>query len=248
MPELDKSAQKLSQKWIFSVVVLIILAFWYSKTANLLPNLPKTSVSNQALLDKAQKAGYKIAWDGNPKDTTGRSIVAEGKRSQELFPDNFYWTIERNAKLKLTGYPVGMGVFKEWVKIPDSNDYYIVLNNPLSKSADTTELGARIIITSSGPGAAKPTNLTVENLDYGFKNKNVAFSQSYGQFAGIDKSTLDKIIKPGDVITIYTIPLNEEQAKVNKTLMLTDNRGIPYALTVAIRRFGGLVELKKELE
>jgi len=55
------------------------------------------------------------------------------KKKPGIISDNFYWTIEENAKLKLTGYPVGMGVFKEWVKIPDSNDYYIVLNNPSFK-------------------------------------------------------------------------------------------------------------------
>ncbi|OGH05255.1 MAG: hypothetical protein A2W22_01385 [Candidatus Levybacteria bacterium RBG_16_35_11] len=237
--------------WVIGLVVLAILVYQYSRTGSLFPK-PQGQLVSQSLSEKASKAGYKIAYSSISNDTTGRGIIAEGKRSEELFPENFWWKVETNSTLNLTDFPTGFGVFKEWKQIDGSNDFYIILSNPISKSTEDKKLEARISTSTAKIGTysatIKPTLLLVDNLDYGYKNKQVNPSSQFNPLVSIDKKTLDKIIKPGDIIQVFTIPLNEKDAKASKRLILTDENHTPYAFSIVVRRFGGLEELKKELK
>ena len=250
MPINSKSSKKRIF-WVIGLVILAFLVYRYSQSASLFPKIP-SQITQQSLSEKASKAGYKIAYNGDSKDTTGRSILAEGKRSEELFPEKFWWAAEINNELKLINFPSGFGVFKEWKQIPGSSDLYIVLNNPDSKSVEDKTLDARISTSttevSTYSGKINPTLLLVDDLDYGFKNKKVNSTEEFGKFGKIDRTILDKIIKPGDIIQVFTIPLNEKDVKANKSLFLTDEKKFPYLFSVTVRRFGGLEELKKELK
>lgn len=248
----NKSPNLLKPILALIVLVLIIFGFVYFYTGPGIEKIiPTQLTANNSLKEKAKSAGWKIAWVGDKNDTSGRTILAEGQRSEELLPDNFYWTLENNKELKLTGLAQGMGVFEKWEKIPNSKDYYMILKNPHSKLVATNKLTARIIIDdikiSTKTAVVRPTVLAVENLDYGFKNKTVAFAKDYARFADISDNVLNKIIKPGDVVVIYPIFLNQEQMKAQKQLNLIDEKKIPYALTVFVRRFGGKETTLSEL-
>jgi hypothetical protein len=203
------------------------------------------SVINAQLSEKAKKAGWEIAWQGDTKDTTGRTIMAKGKRSEELLEDKFYWTRVDNVELKLVGFSQGMGTFDRWEKINNSKDQYLILKNPLTKSSwkEDEQLGVRVIFENSKTGTEstdfKITQVVIENLDYGFKNKTASSSLLYGYFKDLDQQTIDKLIKPGDIVAVYPVFLDIETAKREKSLMQLDKNKTPIAQTVLIRRFGG---------
>jgi hypothetical protein len=194
-------------------------------------------VSSQ-LQVRAQKAGYKLVYQGDSVDLVGRTVLADGKRSEELFPEKFGWQSQINRGLNLSDYSMGFGIFKEFKQIAGSKDVYIYLTNPSSKSTETSTLIGRI---------NEKTVLNVQELNYGFRNRGVSPISQFDLFNKIAKDKLKKILKPGDVVEIYTIPLTRDEAKSKKRLIMVDSVGNPYAFSIAIRRFGGIDQVGLEL-
>jgi hypothetical protein len=235
----------LSQKWKLSIIILVILAIlvlWYLSTAKLMPNFLKP-IGDKNITSTTKIKSYEIAWQGNKNDKSGRTVLAKGQRSEELLEDKFYWSVVTNKELKLIGYSHGIGVFKKWEGISGSKDRYLTLSNPDAKTEKTKELHIRVIfepkITNSRALTYNTTQLSVENLDYGFTTKSVASSVPIDYFNKLVQKQIDILFKPGDIIAVYPVFLDIETAKKEKSLMQKDENGYPIAQTVLIRRFGG---------
>lgn len=234
----------------FSLFVLVLNYYFNFLSFDFLPHqtrVKKTTISIQR--EKAKLAGYEVIWEGDPNDFTGRTILTSKAHSDGDWVDKFGWT---NASFGTTATDIyrGMGTFSRWEKLSKSNDFYAVLFDPNLKK----EFKARILVDKSllsatvglqTPNGANLTRLIVENLDYGPNNKSIKFSEKIGNFYELKKETLNKIIKKGDVVTVYTIPvsLNPKAGP----FIRRDENNIPAIISFMIRRFGGKEQLEKEL-
>ena len=191
---------------------------------------------NPVLEAKAEKAGYYIIWQGDSNDTTGRTILASKERIKDRgFPDQFGYLNYQTAAI---------GLFKSFEKIPSGNDYYMTLENPINQQQ------IKIRISTSVPtldGSAP--EFAIDNLDT-VRSTNSGFFEKLFDFSGLDKDLekIQKIIKQGDVIyaglhTVLIVDKGEiKDAKISK-----DENGIIYADGIVLRRFGGSIQIAKEL-
>ena len=231
---------------IFFILILFVLnyfrvlslSFIYSK----LSILPQRELTVD---EKAQKAGFKIAWKGQTEDGSGRAILGSKERNSYGFIDKFGWQ-ERIIYKKFTAPRVLMGLFEEWEKILGSNDYYMTLINP----ENNVKYKVRILIDKTYLSSAVGTkdlnggNITalwVEDLslkDSPDSEKNIV---RLGFFRNFSTDFLAKKIKKGDVIKAWSIPLSESEIKakdnVNTNTIRKDNNGYPVINSVLIRRF-----------
>lgn len=240
-------ARKKSMRRILGIALVVILIVVGAVLANnFLNNKPLQIFEDNSVEGKAKKAGYDISWIGDKNDKTGRTMLAKGRRSEELLEDKFLWTMEIDEVHKLQAPILGIGIFDHWESVIDSDDKYIVLTNPLSKFS----IKARIVFeeqeASSKAGFFKATQLVLENLDYGYKNQKASYSFSIGKFSD-GNLNLDKILKKGDVVSAYTIFLDEETRKTKKQMIIFDDQKIPVIGVLMIRRFGGIEQLNKEI-
>ncbi|PIZ99831.1 MAG: hypothetical protein COX78_01410, partial [Candidatus Levybacteria bacterium CG_4_10_14_0_2_um_filter_35_8] len=153
------------------LIITLLLIVWVifqpeSKTSEKTADNTKKMVSVE---EAVEKAGYKIYWNGNKNDNTGRNIIADDTRKtstthydsvglgyQEAYPDNIM---------------MALGVFKGWEKIENSTDIYILLENPTTKNIFkgriTFENSFLNLITSGNSKQNTPTLFLVEDLNYG---------------------------------------------------------------------------------
>lgn len=219
-------------------VVLILITLNYFRIISLPSFYSKLSVLPQKELsveDRAEKAGYKIIWKGSTEDGSGRAILASKERNYNGWIDKFGWntlTIDNNKYEKYRA----VGVFDKFEKINNSRDFYIIFRDPLLKN----ELRSRILINSKILELNQDitTRLSVENLDYKLKTTNY-----YKEIKDISMTidALSRLIKSGDVVTVYSfIMIPEKNDKIKNAKIYFDEKGIPIAQDLMIRRFDGL--------
>jgi len=244
---------------LFVVIILGVLDSL--KIINLFPNknnslnlsgqTPKEKIVNPVLASEAKKAGYSIVWGGNIADTTGRTVLASSQRTYENYKDVFGWSQADFGGHSDFGR--GVGIFKEWQAISGSKDFYVVLENPLTQQ----EFTARILVEKSDLSSpfedkqlmgGNRTRLEVENLNITDPKSSKMF-QRIGFFYNLDIKIINEIIKPGDVVAVYTIPLSSSEIKSSSdTFIKMDKNSVPAIVSLTIRRFGGKSEIDKELK
>jgi len=234
---------------------IISLSFLHS-TLSVLPQKEQianknTSTKNQGVLiaeEKAKKAGYSVAWAGDTEDGSGRAILASEERKYEELYDSFGWTYMNKYNLEKPDLFRGIFTFRKWEKIANSNDYYAIMINPI----DSNEYKARILVDKSYLSSAiysqlnefdnlggNRTRLEIENLNYGNLNLKIKNIERIGFFFELKEEEITKIIKPGDIVTVFMIPVSETEAKQNKYQIRRDKNNNPVIISFIVRRFNG---------
>jgi hypothetical protein len=227
---------------------------------NILDKEKYLSTVSPALQEKAQAVGYTIIYQGDPNDTTGRSVIAEDRQTDGEF----------DPLREDTGFGESMmginGVFKAWVVKPSDpqqqNEIYALLENPLTQKSYLVDISLRVFDPSY---KAQPTYFLVDNLDKGYKDiavvgnepasitaflsdnpndpnkyKDPASFPTFNDLLNKDEINLDSIAKPGDYITTITQgSLGKGNAK--------DENGVAKINDFIVRRFGGTAEWNQEV-
>lgn len=226
----------------FVFVFLVLLTLNYFKIISLSSFYAKLSILPQEKLsveEKAEKAGYKIIWKGSVEDDTGRAVLTSNARLCDSWADEFGW-----GKIDLFGITDNyraMGTFNNWENISNSNDYYVLLTNPLNKDV----IKARILIDKSSLSSAvnsksfeggNRTRLEIEDLNNNCRGNSI-FSKRAKFFYEITEKERNNIIKKGDVIRIYAITLTESESAKSGKITRLDSNNIPVIFNMMIRRF-----------
>ncbi|PIY94489.1 MAG: hypothetical protein COY68_02930 [Candidatus Levybacteria bacterium CG_4_10_14_0_8_um_filter_35_23] len=227
------------------LIITLLLIVWVifqpeSKTSEKTADNTKKMVSVE---EAVEKAGYKVSWNGNKNDTTGRSIIADNSRdSTTTFQDSVAMAnLEQNPQ----NIVFGLGVFKGWETIANSKDVYILLENPQTKKS----YKGRITFDDSAFNFVDNRNVKtlflVEDMNYGPTTKTGFDASGYYflVFETNPKEDSQKAIKTGDVIGFRG--LLEDTAK---QIVKKDSSGVSVIHKVYLRRFGGSSELIKELK
>jgi hypothetical protein len=196
------------------------------------------SAISQPLQDKAKKAGYQIVWQGSSTDTTGRSVLLSKERVKtEQFPSDQFGYLNDHTSF--------IGLVKEFEKIEKSNDYYLVINDPVIGWDIKTRLTAKKV----APGN-NTTKFAIDNLSNAISSNsaNSCFENLF-DYTGTtpNREKIQKIIKPGDVVHVFfKAVLKFENGIVKDTLITKDENGVGYADFVILRRFNGKDQIYKE--
>lgn len=228
----------------------IYIGLYYSgniaSLKNLIKNNKPVTLNNISpiLQEKAKKAGYEIIWQGDPNDTTGRTIMASGKRmDKDYYTDQFGWQKKRIGE-KQTKKDIyrGQGVFERFEAIPGSKDLYIVLS-----TFGEDEIKARIVMQKpnfdkSGKPVSEnfnmPTKLMLDNLEYGPGNKSIQQFNRINYIYKINEKEKGEIFKKGDMIVLLLHPIINFNNKAYIGIEYDDNK-IPVVEDLTVRRFSG---------
>ncbi len=212
--------------FIFNYFRIISLSSFYSRFSM----LPQRELSVE---EKAKKAGYEVTWKGSTEDGSGRAIFASKERNYNGWVDKFGWSSVKIDDEFYDEYKA-VGVFKGVEKINNSNDLYVIFEDPEAKN----KLRARISNSENLDLNGKMTRLNIENLNY------LSKKEGYYQLINNNETMEEKInqfIKPGDIITIYSMIMISEDK--SSTKIYHDENKIPIVQDLIFRRFGGLVSL-----
>lgn len=197
--------------------------------------LAKSKRINPVLEAKAEKAGYYIIWQGDPKDMTGRTILASKQRG----PTENFNLPEDNLRI--------MGIFKSIEKILNSSDVYFILENPI----DNTKTKVRLVAKTK-QDQTQYTAFEIINLSLIPDEKNNLGFEPFFEYSGQNEDfvKIGKIIKTGDVIDIFLNGYKEgdNYGRAIKTIVKRDGENNYIANTVDIRRFEGKAQVNKELK
>ncbi len=207
----------------------IYIGLYYSgniaSPKNLIKNNKPVTVNNISpiLQEKARKAGYEIIWQGDPNDTTGRTIMASEKRiGKDGFKDKFGWQefeVGKNRDIKINLR--GQGVFKKWEKIQDSKDLYAIYYTPEDLNKEE-----KIRVALAGVSL---TSFFQDNLNYGSKNNKI---EQYKKLAKVTED--NKLIKAGDIIVFFALPKFENKIITGVNF---DKSGVQVIEKLIIRKF-----------
>ena len=236
------SAKKLLYLAFFIVVLILggevvyYLRIKETRETKVTPTpVSSEQISPFSLAARAEAAGYRIIFQGNSHDTTGRTVLHEG-RGERSDGAGAFPAVYKGAQdiWRL------IGVFKGWEEIANSKDRYIKLYDPLE---DRDLPLARVAFEESGlfKGRFYATSLAVANLDYGPENPAISPADKLGSVMDWEIKDLDRIFKPGDVILVTLVFGTEGEG------ILRDNEGKPLVGWLVIRRFGGKAQVEKEL-
>ncbi len=256
------------QKTAITVVITILLIVTSVFVVNffsgkVFKNTQKT-LEQMTVEERAEKAGYKIAYNGDSSDKTGRAILADGVRNKISLADSFGWKNVYYPEIKKEERAYFTGLFKGITTLDKSKDLYLTLEAP-DESTDLKNYefnSKNAIVTTIRVLAGDPefssisadlntegkgnTLLAVENLDVGKKTGGKEI-EGIVDFEKISKPNLEKLFKKGDVITVYLLKYPESLTFKNRTIVIYDKNHIPLASIVSIRRFGGMEQIYKEV-
>lgn len=213
------------------------------------------STVSPKLQERARKAGYRLVWQGDPKDEVGRTVLFGTERSvnNHYYDIGFGWWFSPEINT-IEGAPAVSirGIFRGWIKPPgidrNQQDTYMLIFHPVLKKEFLIRLG-------DSKKYKSPPTLVIDNLNFGgdsvspeaygtihsFLTPKSQYGYDKGPVLTIDMVTqLDKIIQPGDVIEPFG-----RGGKSN--LPFRDDYGVFIADLVYLRRFGGIEQMKKEL-
>lgn len=117
------------------------------------------STVSPTVQEKAQKAGYKLIYQGDPEDTVGRSVVAADRELDKTAEDLGFGQNQTRVH----------GIFKSWVPNPKDPEQkervYALFTDPITGAEWTTSL----LLFAPHPNdfENQPTRFGVNNLDYG---------------------------------------------------------------------------------
>lgn len=119
------------------------------------------STVSPALQEKANQAGYKLIYQGDPNDTTGRTVITKGRQIVGAFEDRGFGVLGQYAK----------GIFKAWVPDPDDpqqqNKIYALMEDPVTKKQFIAAVDLYQYAPNKNTGPELPTYFGVDNLSYG---------------------------------------------------------------------------------
>ncbi len=237
---------------IFIFIILLVLNYfnainifsYFKKNQELLSFQKQTIKSSELVYPKAQKAGYKIYFEivskENPRDESGRYILASSKRIVNGWIDKFGW-----QEAVVSAIPTrGTGAFVGWESIDDSKDRYIVFRDVINSE----EFKARVIYENpiSYKGIEDKTLLNVDNLEYGPLNNSIEPIEKIDYISEISDFNLDKIINKDDIITVFVPRFKNNNG--SESANIQDENNVLIAQSVEIRRFGGLKSISSELK
>lgn len=233
---------------VFLIIILLLIGFSiFQARSDKQDEVAKDTKVTVFAEEAARKAGYKIYWNGNKNDHTGRNIIADDSRKTST---THYDSVGLNYPEQ---YPenimMALGVFKGWEAIEKSTDVYLLLENPISKNIfkGRVTFEPSTLNSLSGPSGQKniTTVLMVEDLNYGPANeKDWTYDYVSMPFETNDLTIFEKAIKAGDVVAVRTILENEPGYQIVRK----DDKEVPVVSKVVIRRFGGAMQLIKELK
>ncbi|MCL4354031.1 hypothetical protein M1349_00995 [Patescibacteria group bacterium] len=233
---------------VFFILILVILNYTsVINLSDLLSLIQKNAVNKlpqkvSIIEKKAKAAGYSIIWQGDKSDISGRTVLVSQERKFNGYSDSFGWTNSTSySDPNKQDFYKAMGVFQGWESIAKSKDKYIILINPNNKE----EIKARIMIEKNPEGMI--TGLFVDNLNNNSKQPNNS-SEKIDSFSNISSNTLNKLIKIGDVVIAYMLPLSIEKEVKTNFQAKRDINLKPITLSIVIRRFGGKAEIKNEIQ
>lgn len=185
---------------------------------------------------KAEKAGYKIIWQGNENDTTGSTILASKERVKDIgFQDQFGY---------LNHQTVAIGEFKNLEKIAYNKDYYLTLNDPIKHE----EIKLRISPEVYAPDASSVI-FVVDNLNKAKATGSFSIEKLF-DFSGSENNLkkIKTIINQGDIIYAgLHITLIGDKTGITREDIKKDKNGYIYIDSITLRRFGGKKQVDKEL-
>jgi len=210
-----------------------------SNNINTTSTIKNTNTKSNGVLiaeEKAEKAGFSVAWAGDTEDGSGRTILVSRDRVQDIgFPDEFGYFTHKTAV---------MGILKSFEKIPSSNDLYIILENPINKEQ------IKIRISTEGRFLDEvAAQFLVDNLQLITSDDASSVEKLFDYFGSEDGlQKIKKIVKPGDVIYagLYAV-LKADKGEIKDVDIARDRNGAIYAEAIVLRRFGGKEQIDKEL-
>ena len=249
LPKINK------KKAVLSFVVFLLLGFFL-----LVLVLYLRGGVSPLMAAKAFKSGYRLVYQGNYFDTVGRTVLADKSRYTVEFFDDLggggpnidvlpWWANDKGLDDRI----YGVGVFKQWEDVPESDDKYIVLNGPKGGG----ELKLRFIVKQGGERfASYQSTFCVEDLSLNYndfvKMKFQPVNVPLGYFNDFSEEERDRSLKAGDVVGFI---LNFSGKMIRSTPIraeiLEDNQGVPVISSLVLRRFGGESKLnleKKEIK
>jgi hypothetical protein len=218
------------------------------------------STVSPALQEQAKALGYTIIYQGDPNDTTGRSVLTEKRQSDGNITSGGYYDEDRG--FGENGIGLIKGVFIAWVPNPSDpqqlNDVYALLENPLTKQDYLIDI--KLGASDRKTFDANCTCFDVDDLNNGYQDilnlykktnnlamtimfddakthPNTAMKGIYDDFSFNDLLVkkginLDDIAKPGD----YIWAINQ----ANTGAVVSKNKDNIQKINVFIvRRFGG---------
>lgn len=211
---------------------------------------------NPVLQEKAKQAGYELIYQGDPNDTTGRTVVA---KDRQLIDEDLGFGLDGD------GFNI-RGIFKYWV--PDPNDpnqqkqIYAVLENPITNEEYTIAVK---LFPDTG-GDERTTWFAVDDLNIGINEVNRRAQEQGGYKDGTfllpdtdapagtphkkvtDFPTLNDLVrKQGLDITELIAPGDYVAAILQTAGTTVDPNGVRKVLLLTVRRFGGIAEWEKEV-
>ncbi|TXH01191.1 MAG: hypothetical protein E6P95_02200 [Candidatus Moraniibacteriota bacterium] len=208
------------------------------------------------LQERANNAGYGLIWQGDPNDTSGRTVLFDTKRSvsNKYYDVGFGWWYDPKVQtIEEAGDASFTGVFKGWMRPSEAArtdpSLYLLLNNPV---------GGEDFAVRVNDGGKKVLRWEVDNLDIGgdsvpreaYTYLDTPFSrggyvpQGESSLRIDNVSLLDTIVRPGDVIKTIG-GFNPDSEKVFGRYK--DDLGVYNASTVYLRRFGGGEQIAQEI-
>lgn len=227
-----------------------------------------------ALQKKAQQAGYKLIYQGDPEDTVGRTVIATGRQIDTDWSSEDLGFGRGGTKIR--------GIFQVWVPDPADpqqiNKVYALLEDPTNKKKFLALVDLYQFDPNKTAGPELPTYFGVDNLAYGpdyIREKSDATGQSgsSGPMRLTSVSVPDPEDPPSkkwkkiniDFPTFHTLLRgdNHELSNIAKsgdyvTITLRvrsapplkfwdDERGVARAGLFAVRRLGGFKQWQSEI-
>lgn len=214
---------------------------------------------DSTIAQKLVESDNVLLYSSDPTDTTGRTMLVDTKQNIHPFMGlgiaSLGFEASRSGKIvTLRGAWRQVGVFKDWVKVPDSADLYMLLSDP-EKNADFLIRLTRMVILNKEqakgscyyadrPNPAYLTEFIVQNISVTAERGAL---DDLGLFGSWRDEDLLKIIKPGDLIVAYNYQYAPENKRKYGMFSKKDGNLALCTEAVLIHRFGGKKQLEKEL-
>lgn len=216
-----------------------------------------------SLQQRAADAGYEIIYQGDPDDTTGRTVITKGRQTSSKD-----WNVE-DIGFGKAGTTL-RGIFKAWVPDPEDptqkDHVYALVVDPVSKKEALVSLQIRQVRPAAykapderfqGPTyvAFAPTRFIIDDLNDGpskieLKTKQPKKTIEYptlNDLLRIRSLKLTNLAMPGDYVKIHLQSTGILDQGGQQYKPRTHEKGIATATLFEIRRFGGEEQWRSEL-
>lgn len=228
------------------------------KYAELSPIKQPLIIQDKKIAEVFKDSVDTVYYRGDNSDTTGRTYLVADKNLAERGAVGFgAFRVEKFASVSgqrkmATGVIKEVGIFDEFINIPDSPDYYLLLSVPggQEKFIIRANLNAKNPQFCAQSYEGMTTNLLVQNFDISRETYNTPTKfAALGSLSLYSYDDLNKILQRGDVVTVWNNLWPDFYWPKYNILGLnrTDSSGFYCAKGLIIGRFGGKEEIEKEL-